>query len=159
MTALIHEEEVKGSGAAAILVTPDEKILLQLRDDKPGIWFPGLWGLFGGANEPGETMEEALGRELEEELGFRPQTLEYMCNLVFDLGSFEDGYRRRVFFIAPVTEAQCNTSFLGEGREKRLFSAEEIQSSGQFADIVPYDAFAIMLYLKRDVVRACRNIP
>lgn len=47
--------------------------LMQLRDDIPGIAFPGNWGLFGGHLEPGEAPETALVRELQEEIGFYPQ--------------------------------------------------------------------------------------
>ena len=42
--------------------------LLQLRDKKPSIAFPGHWGLFGGAIENGESVCEAASRELEEEI-------------------------------------------------------------------------------------------
>jgi nucleoside triphosphatase len=44
-----------------------ELLLCRMSDDR-GV-FPGKWGLTGGGIEPGETMEEALRRELFEEVG------------------------------------------------------------------------------------------
>ena len=49
--------------------------LLQLRDDISGIVAPGCWGLFGGQLEPGESPEQGLRRELIEEIGWCPLTL------------------------------------------------------------------------------------
>ncbi|PSB01686.1 NUDIX hydrolase [Merismopedia glauca] len=59
--------------AIAILYTP-QGFLMQLRDNIPGIIYPGCWGLFGGHLEPGETPESALIRELNEEIGYQPAT-------------------------------------------------------------------------------------
>lgn len=42
-------------------------LLCQMADDR-GV-FPGQWALSGGGVEPGERIEEALRREIREELG------------------------------------------------------------------------------------------
>ncbi|WP_332810634.1 (deoxy)nucleoside triphosphate pyrophosphohydrolase [Sphingomonas sp.] len=52
---------------AAALVDADGRVLLQQR--APNRSMAGLWEFPGGKLEPGETPEEALIRELEEELG------------------------------------------------------------------------------------------
>ncbi|AEV88837.1 RNA pyrophosphohydrolase [Actinoplanes sp. SE50] len=52
--------------ACTLLVAADGSLLLQLRDDKAP-YFPNVWGLPGGAVEPGETPAEAAARELREE--------------------------------------------------------------------------------------------
>ena len=49
-------------GVSAILLTPDG-LLLQRRSDN------NLWGLPGGSVEPGESVTEALIREVREETG------------------------------------------------------------------------------------------
>jgi 8-oxo-dGTP diphosphatase len=54
--------------ATAILFDRNDKLLIYLRDDKPEIPFPNHWDLFGGHVEENETPEEALVRELKEEL-------------------------------------------------------------------------------------------
>jgi hypothetical protein len=33
--------------AAAIIRVEDDGYLMQLRDSRPDIWYPGCWGLFG----------------------------------------------------------------------------------------------------------------
>jgi len=53
--------------AAGMILQPDGKLLLGERPgDKP---WPGWWELPGGKIEPGETVLQALARELKEELG------------------------------------------------------------------------------------------
>ena len=55
--------------AAALLFDRDGRLLIYLRDDKPTIPFSNHWDLFGGHVEPGETPEQALVREIKEEIG------------------------------------------------------------------------------------------
>lgn len=55
--------------AACALVDTDGRILLAQRPE--GKSLAGLWEFPGGKVEPGETPEETLVRELEEELGVR----------------------------------------------------------------------------------------
>jgi ADP-ribose pyrophosphatase YjhB (NUDIX family) len=49
-------------GVSAIILTADG-VLLQRRDDN------GMWGLPGGAVDPGESVREAVIREVREETG------------------------------------------------------------------------------------------
>lgn len=52
----------------AILYNERGEVLLQQRDHKPNLRYAGCWTLFGGAVEDGETFDEAIRRELIEEL-------------------------------------------------------------------------------------------
>ena len=58
------------------VIYKDQKYLLQLRDDNPEISSPNTWGFFGGGVDDGETHEEALIRELNEELNWKPKKME-----------------------------------------------------------------------------------
>lgn len=54
-----------------LIVTEDGGLLLHHRDDKPGIPNPDCWAGFGGAVEDGETVEDAVLREVHEETGLQ----------------------------------------------------------------------------------------
>jgi 8-oxo-dGTP diphosphatase len=55
--------------AQILLFDRNQKLLVYLRDDKPDLPFPNHWDFFGGHIEAGESPEQALVREVKEELG------------------------------------------------------------------------------------------
>ena len=65
--------------AQIILVRKDGALIMQHRDDKPGITNPGAIAAFGGTVEPGETPLQAAVREISEEtnLQVRPEDLDF----------------------------------------------------------------------------------
>ncbi len=67
----IGDVAAAGPGRAALVILSDTagRLLMQLRDDRAGVAQPGVWGLFGGGVEPGESPAEAALRELREEIG------------------------------------------------------------------------------------------
>lgn len=94
--------------------------LLQLRDDMEGIVHPGTWALFGGHLDPGETPQQALIRELEEEINWRSAGLPAWF-------VHHDSQRIAHFFKGsldiPFSELQ-----LLEGQDMVLASVDELRS-------------------------------
>lgn len=73
--------------AACALVDADGRILLAQRPE--GKTLAGLWEFPGGKVEPGETPEETLIRELDEELGIRTKVA-CLAPLTFASHTYED---------------------------------------------------------------------
>ncbi|MBZ0298147.1 MAG: GNAT family N-acetyltransferase [Anaerolineae bacterium] len=57
---------------SALLLTPEGKLVAQLRDNKPGLPYPNCWSTLGGKIELGESPDDAMRRELIEEIEFCP---------------------------------------------------------------------------------------
>ncbi len=66
--------------ASALLIDTAGRLLLQQRDDVPGILYPGMVGLFGGHREGNETFLECAVREVHEEVSYfvPPEQFEYL---------------------------------------------------------------------------------
>lgn len=142
---------VPGDAVAAILVTGGGRYLLQRRDPRADIFFPEHWGLFGGGVEAGESDEEAIRRELEEELGIVPKAMRYFTRFDFDFGFAGRKPMRRVFYEAELDDRRLGAVRLGEGAGHGLFAARE--ALGELR-LVPYDAFALWLHASRRRLRS-----
>lgn len=129
--------------SAAIITLDDGRYLMQSRDDKPGVFYPGHWGLFGGGLEPGEDPEEGLRRELREELALEVTEARYFTRFDFDFAAFGAGRRARYFFEVGIDLDTLNGLRLGEGREMRAFAPSELLLRHPVA---PYDSFALWLH-------------
>jgi 8-oxo-dGTP diphosphatase len=53
---------------SALLTDEQGRLVIQLRDATPGLIFPNHWATLGGAIEADETPDEAMERELSEEI-------------------------------------------------------------------------------------------
>jgi len=131
------------NAVVGLIVCDDGKYLMQLRSQRPGIFYPGHWGLFGGAVDPGETADAALSRELREELGIEIADAEYFTEFSFDFGFCGQGRIWRRYYKIEIASSSVEEMILGEGSELRTFHARESLIGHR---IVPYDAFAIWLH-------------
>ncbi|MEI6985428.1 MAG: NUDIX domain-containing protein [Rhodospirillaceae bacterium] len=131
---------------AALIVLEDGRYLAQLRDNKPGIWYPDHWGCFGGAVDPGETPEQAFRRELMEEIGFAPDHFEPFVSFDFDLRKLGQPKVYRHYYVVQARAADVGRLTLMEGREVKAWDAATLLSSQR---VIPYDAFGIWLHYSR----------
>ena len=119
--------------AGIILVDPEGRVLMQLRDDNPAIMFPGHWGLTGGAGHAGETPEQTARREVVEETGLTLGKIEPFRAYYFQetrAGARSGAPKLSADYELYLFHAPCTTPsgemVCGEGRELRFFSPEEV---------------------------------
>jgi 8-oxo-dGTP diphosphatase len=98
-------------------------VLTCLRDEKPGLRWPGHWDLPGGGREGAESPEDCLLRELEEEFGLRLAPERLVWRRVFP--SIMEAARASVFFGGWVTPDEVLAIRFGdEGQGWELMPVE-----------------------------------
>jgi len=111
-----------GKGAGVILIASNGTILLQYRD-KDSKWNQDSWSEFGGQIEEGETPEEAVKRELKEELGIELADLKFFKK--YELQRKKGIYEQFVFTATLNPSLKDLKKQQKEGKDLALFTYEE----------------------------------
>ena len=100
-----------------VLVNKENKILLNLRDrDHPEN--PHQWAFLGGGVDENETEEQALLREIKEEIGYELKEYKKIKEL------FLEKFGKRVFYFGEINK-KIDELVLREGEEIKYFTYEE----------------------------------
>jgi len=118
---------------AAIIFENDKgELLFYMRDNKPGIPFPQHWDLIGGHVEKGESPEQALIREVKEELNYDLRDFKFFRKYNCLNG---DAYPNIKYIYSGRINLAISEITLLEGDYARYFSKDEI-SELKFANIL-----------------------
>jgi len=115
-----------------ILVNVEAKVLLQLRSGGDYL-YPNCWTLPGGRVEEGESLEQAILREVKEELGFDLRAYDLFKTIVEN--SLSETTERHIYR-GNISERIENLK-LGEGTALMYFSLEEIPRLEVAFDLKP----------------------
>lgn len=127
---------------AAIIYNEYNEILLHLRDNKRGIWYPNHWGLFGGAIEKNESMKDALEREIMEEIELVIENPIFFSEFKFKFNDISKNSFKRTYFKILLKKDNFVYLKLNEGQEFKFFSRLQLEQ----LKITPYDKFALDVY-------------
>ena len=106
------------NGTSIIFVNSHEKILLLLRDNIQEIPYPNMWDLPGGAVEGEETPEQAIVREMKEEIKLDLKEFSPLCVTEFP-DRIEHTYWKSI-------DLEIESINLTEGQMLKWFSEKEV---------------------------------
>ncbi len=136
--------------ASAIILHYKDRVLLQKRDNKEGIFYPSYWGLFGGAREKKEMYLTNIKREIHEELNLDliEKNIQYFFQLKIEFPITKKKYKmvNRRFYIYEINNISNFKSkiILNEGQKFSFFDKKKYLN----LQITPYDRFALDLFFK-----------
>lgn len=107
---------------AEIIVTGILKcddLFLIVRRSKNDDFYPGSWEFPEGHLEDGETLNEALKRELEEEIGYTLDSIPIITNYFDEVKTFENKlvHNLEIDFIITVDKTKLNIKLSNEHSE------------------------------------------
>ncbi len=126
----------------AAVIHNDGRILICRR--REGKSFGGLWEFPGGKTEPGETSEDGLRREIEEEMGLDIQVGKRLGSSLF--GEPEGGIELIAFSAGLRSSPEC---LLRDHDEARWIAPSELEAF----EFAPADRPFVALLLSREEAR------
>lgn len=119
--------EIQKTVTSVIPVNPKAEVLLQQRDDCPDLLYAGMWTLFGGSAENEETPNNAIHRELLEELGIEINPVFWM-SYVCPARSIEGEIKTTNYVYIASLDPEKIALTLNEGQAMRWFARKEAET-------------------------------
>ena len=134
---------------AAALILKDGEVLLGLRAADREAW-PGVWDLIGGHCEENVAPEEALIREICEEIGVTPTDYTHFATIQYSASQSQTDYMFLVYLVTEWTGFPRNAQ-LHEHSEIRWFPLTEAL---QLENLALLDYKALL-----QSIAFCRSMP
>jgi 8-oxo-dGTP diphosphatase len=129
-----------------------DRILLYLRDNKQDIPYPNHWALLGGQIEDGETPQDALAREIQEEIGCQASNITFVSRL--DVANNPMCEDHTIFLFKGEIYGHLEDMQLTEGQKLGYFTIDEFRAL-KFPDFLR--TFILEKIMgERDVAVQCR---
>lgn len=126
--------------SACIILNKNNEIFLQKKTQE--YVHPGVWTLFGGHIEENETPEQAMVRELNEELGikFNLEKIKKIKEYIFQK---KDNSKIKFHIFSLTFDKDISEIKIGEGCGVAFFTKEEIKK----INIIPFNFQIITEFL------------
>jgi ADP-ribose pyrophosphatase YjhB (NUDIX family) len=108
---------------SAAIVTHQKRILLFLRDNNSQIRDPNRWSLIGGHSEGDETSDDALIREVQEEISITPSRIKFQFKFI---GNHNEDLS--IYHINLASVEACNIKLGNEGQKVEFFTFEQLEN-------------------------------
>ena len=131
--------------SVGVVIYFKDKYLIQKRSNKKNIYFPNLFGVFGGNVEKKEKIIKAVIREIFEELNIKlnSKQVKFFFKISINSRHFLKN-RSRFYFFVKILKSQLNSINLKEGQSYHFINISKIKK----LDFVPWDLSAILYFDK-----------
>lgn len=109
----------------------EDKLLVHLRDNKPGLFNANKWDVPGGGREGNETPVICAIREVKEEFGITLESSAIVWQKQYP--AQKDPSQIAFFFVATISQTDVDAIVLGEGQHWGLM---DFQTFFNHADVI-----------------------